>query len=90
MNDAQLFAGTVADITAWDDDDRTVKVTYRAATVIGITGRAGAWLTIRTSGAEMTDAATGEVLGVRAAEPEWNIPFADICRVEEATASRSS
>ena len=83
-SDAQLPVGTTADITAWDDDDRTVKVTYRAATVTGTAGRAGAWLTIRTAGAEMTDAETGEVLGTRPAEPEWNVAFSDIFRVERS------
>jgi hypothetical protein len=83
MADARRLVGATVDITAWDDDDRTVKVTYPAATVSGI--RAGTWLTIRTAGAEMTDADTGEVLGVRTAEPEWNVPFSDICRVGAAS-----
>jgi hypothetical protein len=82
---AEFPPGTVADITAWDDDDRTIQVTYRAATVLGVTGRNGAWLTIRTTGAEMTDAETGEVLGVLPAVPELNVPLAGIFQVEEAS-----
>lgn len=86
MTEARLLSGAIADITAWHDDDRTILVTYRAATVLGTVGRDNySWLTIATAGAEMTDAETGEVLGDRPAEPELNVPFTGICRVEEAS-----
>ena len=77
--DAVLLIGAVADITAWDDDERETQVTYQAATITGV--RAGSWLTITTTGAVLADAGTGEVLGVRQAEPDENIPFADITSI---------
>lgn len=79
--DAVLLIGAVADITAWDDDDRTILITYQAATVLGVTGRHRAWLTIRSAGAVRHDAATGEMLDVSQPEPEWNIPFTDITSI---------
>ena len=45
--DAKRLTGKTADITAWADDNRTRKVTYRSAAVLGV--HLGTWLTIATA-----------------------------------------
>ena len=81
MADAETLAGKIADITEWGDDELETKITYPAAKIIGIIDRIGPYLNVATAGAEMTDAATGEHLGTRPPEPDWNIAFTGICDV---------
>lgn len=68
--DARALIGTTCDITQWDDndDDMGTKITYPAATVIGVIGKTAPCLCIATGGAVVTDAATGRQLGTRPAE----------------------
>jgi hypothetical protein len=87
MADAQPLIGGTADITAWDDDDRTIEVTYRAAAVTAASGPDSGWLTITTAGAVLIDVDADEVLGVRPPERGLNVRFADICRVAHVCAS---
>ena len=79
--DAQALAGKAADITEWDDDDPEATVTYPGARVIGIIDRTGPYLVIETSGAVVTDAATGERLGTRPPSAELRIGFTRVCEV---------
>ena len=78
--DAEALVGRTADITEWDGDEFERKITYPGATVTGIIDKLG-YLNIRTSGAMVTDAATGAYLTDRPAEEDWNVSFSSICEV---------
>ena len=64
MADAQALAGKTADITEWDDDELERKVTYPGARITGIIVLSTPCLVIETAGAVITDAETGERLGI--------------------------
>jgi len=81
MTDAEALAGATADITEWADDELESKVTYRAARITGISGSPSPHLILATTGAQITDARTGSVLGTRPAETEWHVMFTWICEV---------
>ena len=86
-DDPRLTAGTTVTITAWDDDDRTREITYRDATVLGVTGPGSyPWVTISApDGAVLNDADTGEVVGALPPVAELNVPVASISRVGRAS-----
>jgi hypothetical protein len=77
IDDARALVGRVCDITEWDpnDDDFGTKIVYPAARVLGIITGIGPYLLIATTGAVMTDAATGEHLATRPAKAERCVDF---------------
>ena len=85
----EMPAGTVADITVWDDDERTRQAIYRGATVLGVCDWGSTWLSIRTAGTVITDPGTGDVLGARRRATEENIPFADITEISRIRGASS-
>ena len=84
---AEALIGTDADITEWDGDEGERKITYPGATIIGIIEKHPC-LYIRTRGAVVTDAETGEVLTVQAAQAEWHVSFFGICEISNICQSR--
>lgn len=88
--DAQMLTGAVADITVWDDDERTRQATYPGATVLGVCDwGSSTWLSIRTAGTVITNPDTGDVLGVRPPTSEENIPFAAITEINRIRGASS-
>lgn len=80
--DAHALAGKTADITEWDDDELETKVTYPGARVTAIIDRISPCLVIETAGAVVTDARTGEGLGIRPPEPELHVLLTWVCEVD--------